>query len=85
VCGVATLDDRVPDPVTLEGTEFKLGFIKKFHYQKVAHHWKERERLFNTFLEYQRIVPLLTDAKESGLSFKVIISSLPAFGFSEGT
>jgi len=38
----------------------------------------------SSFIEYQSIIPLLIDAKDSDLSFQLVIPSLPGFGFSEG-
>jgi juvenile hormone epoxide hydrolase len=44
----------------------------------VLHGWP------GSFVEHQKLIPLLTDPKDSDLNFEVIVPSLPGYGFSDG-
>ncbi|CAG7826289.1 unnamed protein product, partial [Allacma fusca] len=37
-----------------------------------------------SFIEFQKIIPLLIDPKDSDVNFELVIPSLPGYGFSEG-
>ncbi|CAG7826412.1 unnamed protein product [Allacma fusca] len=37
-----------------------------------------------SFIEFQKIIPLLIDPKDSDINFELVIPSLPGYGYSEG-
>lgn len=53
--------------------------VKTVHPLMLVHGWP------GSFVEYLKVVPLLTKADKNGVAFELIIPSIPGFGFSEAS
>ncbi|CAG7824062.1 unnamed protein product [Allacma fusca] len=54
------------------------GKYKKTRPVLVLHGWP------GSIVEHQKLIPLLTDPKDSDVNFEVVVPSLPGYGFSDG-
>jgi juvenile hormone epoxide hydrolase len=70
---------------TIAGIEIHFQHVKSSGQKKykktrpllLLHGWP------GSFVEFQKIIPMLTDPKDSNINFELIIPSLPGYGFSE--
>jgi juvenile hormone epoxide hydrolase len=70
---------------TIAGIEIHFQHVKSNGQKKykttrpllLLHGWP------GSFVEFQKVIPMLTDPKDSDINFELIIPSLPGYGFSE--